>query len=65
MLVVNMSFGVMSRSAPQMNVFAVGFPITLVFGLLLMWFGLSNFLPLFGDIIDEGFNWLHNIVDAS
>jgi flagellar biosynthetic protein FliR len=65
MLVVNMSFGVMSRSAPQMNVFAVGFPITLVFGLLLMWFGLSNFLPLFGDIIDEGFTWLHNIVDAS
>src|SRR5690606_35696733 len=28
LLVVNMSFGVMSRSAPQMNVFTVGFPIT-------------------------------------
>lgn len=65
MLIVNMSFGVMSRSAPQMNVFAVGFPITLVFGLLLMWFTLGNFLPLFGDIIDEGFQWVNNVVEAS
>ncbi len=55
LLVVNMSFGVMSRSAPQMNVFTVGFPITLIFGLLLMWFSLGNFLPLFELILTEGF----------
>jgi flagellar biosynthetic protein FliR len=54
-MVVNMSFGVMSRSAPQMNVFTVGFPITLIFGLLLMWFSLSNFLPLFELLLAEGF----------
>lgn len=65
MLIVNMSFGVMSRSAPQMNIFAVGFPITLVFGLLLMWFSLANFLPLFGDIIEEGIFWVHNLIGTS
>lgn len=54
MMIVNMSFGVMSRSAPQMNVFTVGMPITLVFGFLLMWYSLSNFLPLFNQIIEEG-----------
>jgi flagellar biosynthesis protein FliR len=54
MMIVNMSFGVMSRSAPQMNVFTVGFPITLLFGFVLMWYSLSNFLPLFTQIIDEG-----------
>ncbi len=54
-LVVNMSFGVMSRSSPQMNVFTVGFPITLIFGLLLMWFSLANFLPLFELLLVEGF----------
>jgi flagellar biosynthesis protein FliR len=54
MMIVNISFGVMSRSAPQMNVFTVGMPITLLFGYLLMWYSLSNFLPLFNQIIDEG-----------
>jgi flagellar biosynthesis protein FliR len=54
MMIVNMSFGVMSRSAPQMNVFTVGFPITLLFGFVLMWYSLSNFLPLFTQTIEEG-----------
>lgn len=54
LMIVNMSFGVMSRSAPQMNVFTVGFPITLIFGLALMWFSLGNFTELFMQIADEG-----------
>jgi flagellar biosynthetic protein FliR len=54
LLIVNMSFGVMSRSAPQMNVFTVGFPITLIFGLLLIWFSLANFFPVFQEIVQEG-----------
>lgn len=33
LLIVNIAFGVMSRSAPTLNLFAVGMPITLVFGL--------------------------------
>ena len=56
MMIVNISFGVMSRSAPQMNVFTVGMPITLLFGYILMWYSLANFLPLFYQIIDEGLN---------
>ena len=32
LLVVNLAFGVMSRAAPTLNLFAVGFPVTLVFG---------------------------------
>jgi flagellar biosynthetic protein FliR len=31
-LVVNLSFGVMSRAAPTLNLFAVGFPITMLLG---------------------------------
>ena len=33
LLVVNLAFGVMSRAAPTLNLFAVGFPVTLIFGL--------------------------------
>jgi flagellar biosynthetic protein FliR len=60
-LIVNMSFGVMSRSAPQMNVFTVGFPITLIFGFILMWFTLANFLPVYFEIMEEGIGVLRTL----
>ncbi len=52
LLIVNLAFGVMSRAAPALNMFAVGFPIVLVFGLLIMLLGLpavqSSFTALIG-----------------
>ncbi len=36
LLLVNLAFGIMSRAAPAMNIFAVGFPITLMTGLVLL-----------------------------
>jgi flagellar biosynthetic protein FliR len=32
LLVVNLSFGVMSRAAPTLNLFAVGFPVAMLLG---------------------------------
>ena len=32
LLVVNLSFGIMSRAAPTLNLFAVGFPVTMLLG---------------------------------
>lgn len=55
LMLVNIAFGVMSRSAPQLNIFAVGFPFTLLVGLLLVWLGLINFLPAFDNVMDYGF----------
>mgnify|MGYP000004544294 CR=1 FL=1 len=52
MLVVNLAFGVMSRAAPTLNLFAVGFPVTLAFGLVVLLLSLpavqSGFLRLAG-----------------
>ena len=62
LLVVNLAFGVMSRAAPQMNVFAVGFPITLIFGLILIWFSMPSFLPNYHLFMEEGFNVLYNFL---
>ncbi|MCV6615603.1 MAG: hypothetical protein OIF35_11535 [Cellvibrionaceae bacterium] len=45
-----------------MNVFAVGFPITLVFGLFLMWVSLVSFLPNFNTFMDEALQFLQNLV---
>jgi len=61
LMIVNMSFGVMSRSAPQMNVFTVGFPITLIFGFILMWFTFANFLPVYFEIMEEGVGVLRTL----
>ncbi|GLS24746.1 flagellar biosynthetic protein FliR [Marinibactrum halimedae] len=61
-MIVNLAFGVMSRAAPQMNVFAVGFPITLVFGMLLMWVGLTNFLPQFSAYTDDAFIFVRELI---
>lgn len=37
LVLVNLVMGLMSRVAPQMNVFAVGFPVTIGIGLVGMW----------------------------
>ena len=34
MLLVNLTFGVASRSAPSMNLFSLGFPMTLLLGVV-------------------------------
>jgi flagellar biosynthetic protein FliR len=45
LLVTNLSIGVMSRAAPQFNVFAVGFPLTLGVGLAALYLSLPMFVP--------------------
>jgi flagellar biosynthetic protein FliR len=62
LMLVNIAFGVVSRAAPQINIFAVGFPITLIFGLLLMWIGFGAFLPAFEDIINQGFTFSQRLL---
>lgn len=62
LLVVNIAFGVMSRAAPQLNIFAVGFPFTLLCGLALIWVGLSAFHTNFTAVINEGFGFVHQLL---
>lgn len=47
LLVVNISFGVISRAAPALNLFAVGFPAALLFGLLLLLWTLPGVQQVF------------------
>ena len=42
LLFVNLTMGIISRVAPQMNIYAVGFPVTLTVGLL----GITATLPM-------------------
>ena len=53
LLIVNLSFGVMNRSAPQLNVFSLGFPFGLMFGLLIIWVLLSGWIDQFERLFVE------------
>jgi flagellar biosynthetic protein FliR len=61
LLIVNIAFGVMSRAAPQLNLFAVGFPISLVFGLLIVLAGLPSMQTTFRGLLTEGFDLLRKL----
>lgn len=44
LLISNFTFGIMTRAAPQLNIFALGFPVALMFGLFIIWISFGNFL---------------------
>ena len=46
LLITNLALGVLTRSAPQLNIFAIGFPITLGIGLVALFLTLPYFAPL-------------------
>ncbi len=56
LMFTNFALGIISRIAPQMNIFAIGFPITLVVGLIGITFTLpmldQPFIALMGRVMD-------------
>jgi flagellar biosynthesis protein FliR len=61
LLIVNLAFGVMSRAAPQLNLFAVGLPVSLVFGLVIMWVGLPTVQSGFVALMQSAFGLAHTL----
>jgi flagellar biosynthetic protein FliR len=46
MLVANLALGVLTKAAPQLNIFAVGFPLTIFSGFVVLWMGMPYFAPV-------------------
>lgn len=61
LLVVNLAFGVVSRAAPTLNLFAIGFPVTLICGLLIVLAGLPAVQSGFVALIGEGFGLIRTL----
>ena len=61
LLVVNLAFGVVSRAAPSLNLFAIGFPVTLVCGLAIMIYGLSSVQGSFINLLRDAFLMLGSL----
>jgi flagellar biosynthetic protein FliR len=62
LLIVNLAFGVVSRAAPSLNLFAIGFPITLVCGLVIVMFGLPSVQASFISLMRESFTLLDELL---
>jgi flagellar biosynthesis protein FliR len=62
LLLVNVSFGVATRAAPQLNIFSVGFPVTLMLGMLLIWLTLPDVLDQFVGILTDGYDLIGQLL---
>jgi flagellar biosynthesis protein FliR len=54
LLLVNLTLGILSRTAPQLNLFAVGFPLTLLAGLLMLLLALPFAIPALEQAVELG-----------
>lgn len=65
LLFVNLSFGIASKAAPQLQLFGVGFPITILLGMVLVWISLATLMEGFTDMLHEGFKLISGVLRIS
>ena len=64
LLITNIALGVLTRAAPQLNLFAIGFPITLTVGFGVLLLALAHLAPLLQYFYDAGFTTLADLLRA-
>lgn len=62
LLIVNLSFGIMTRAAPQLNIFSLGFSFALLVGLLISWYLLFGILAHYESHWDTGLNQVCDLI---
>lgn len=63
LMMTNIALAVLTRAAPQLNIFAVGFPITLGIGFIVLAFSLPYFLPVFSNMMDHSIRVMLNMAN--
>lgn len=64
LLLINIGLGVVSRAAPQLNIFAIGFPITLLMGFVVIWITLPQVMAGFDGLVNEALGIGVDLLDA-
>ncbi len=62
LLITNIALGILTRAAPQLNLFAIGFPITLAIGFLVLMLSMPHFIPMLDRLTQEGLSATLNLV---
>ncbi|BCG64670.1 MAG: flagellar biosynthetic protein FliR [Methyloprofundus sp.] len=61
-LFINISFGVAARAAPQLQIFGIGFPITIMVGMVLIWITIPHMVDIFATLLADGFQFIKQIL---
>lgn len=64
LLVTNLAIGVMTRAAPQLNVFAIGFPLTLAIGAGALYLSLPYLVPYVSGFLAEMTRFFLRLLNA-
>ena len=64
LFMVNLAFGVMTRAAPQLNIFGVGFPLTLMFGFGVILLTLPTTLTELGSLLDSSIAFARSMLSG-
>lgn len=64
LLMVNIAFGIITRAAPQLNIFAVGFPLTIMVGFLVVMFTLPLVTSHLASLLNSAFAVARSMVGA-
>ena len=64
LLLTNVALAILTRAAPQLNIFGVGFPLTLGLGFLLIWLMLPYMAVPIENLLVAGFEKLGQITRA-
>ena len=61
LMITNLALGILTRSAPQLNIFAVGFPITLTVGFATLALSLPYLTPMLNLAITEALDTMQRM----
>lgn len=64
LLIANIAIGVLARIAPQLNIFAVGFPVTLMTGFVVLMYALPHLGAALERFYERGFVALAGVIRA-
>ncbi|MEC4725903.1 flagellar biosynthetic protein FliR [Shewanella sp. D64] len=62
MLMVNITFGVLSKAAPSLNVFALGFPMSMLMGLLCVMLSFSGLPSRYSDLCLDSLSAMYQFI---
>lgn len=65
LLFVTLTLGVMTRAAPQFNIFAVGFPISLIWGVVIIYVTLPGLINQIEGLFLNGFSLISRILGGA
>ena len=65
LLIANIALGVLTKVAPQLNLFAVGFPVTLMAGFVMLALTLPYFAPTMERFFEQGYGTISAMLRAA